>query len=44
MCYSFQNRGTTYIKDSLEFFNASTFYMLVENEKEVVENPIEPTE
>ena len=44
MCYGFQNRGTTYIKDSLEFFNASTFYMLVENEKAVVENPIEPTE
>ena len=44
MCYGFQNRGTTYIKDTLEFFNASTFYMLVENEKEVVENPIEPTE
>lgn len=44
MCYGFQNRGTTYIKDSLEFFNASTFYMLVENKKEVVENPIEPTE
>ena len=44
MCYGFQNRGTTYIKDSLEFFNASTFYMLVENEKEVVENPIKITE
>ena len=32
MCYGFTNRGTTYNKDSLEFFNASTFYILVPTE------------
>lgn len=32
MCYGFMNRGTIYNKDSLEFFNASTFYVLVPTE------------
>lgn len=32
LCYGFMNRGTIYNKDSLEFFNASTFYLLIPND------------
>ena len=41
MCYAFSNRGTIFNKDSLEFFNASTFYLLVPTDINNINNDIE---
>ena len=41
LCYGFMNRGTIYNKDSLEFFNASTFYLLVPTDINNINNDIE---
>ena len=35
------NQGSTYIKDTQEFFTALTFYMLVPAERKTVEEPTE---
>lgn len=39
--YGLINQGSTYIKDTQEFFTALTFYMLVPAERETVEEPTE---
>lgn len=39
--YGLINQGSTYIKDTQEFFTALTFYMLVPAERKTVEEPTE---